>query len=137
MLVCFPPPQALDKLSLWNINNHQLITECIQSKIEGVRSNIYINIVPFVWNSMFTVATSSLLIQNFSTHLKVLLMALTGTVGFVLFSPSQAIISFWFVFKTFLTFCSIFCHEQEHDLIIGYYLHSSILKNGSTLRTRT
>lgn len=84
MLVCFPPPQALDKLSLWNINNHQLITECIQSKIEGVRSNIYINIVPFVWNSMFTVATSSLLIQNFSTHLKVLLMALTGTVGFCL-----------------------------------------------------
>ncbi|EFO62025.1 Hypothetical protein GLP15_3627 [Giardia lamblia P15] len=84
MLICFPPPQALDRLSSWSINNHHLITKCIQSKIEGVRSSIYINIVPFIWNSMFTITTSSLLIQNFSTHLKVLLMALTGTVGFCL-----------------------------------------------------
>lgn len=84
MLTCYPSSLALDILGLQDIDSRRLITMCIQNKIESVRSNIYINIVPFIWNSLFTMTTSSLLIQNFSTHFKVLLLALAGVVGFSL-----------------------------------------------------
>ena len=84
MLICFQSYPTLVSFGFQDTDHRHLIIKCIQSKIEGVRSNIYINIVPFVWNSLFTMTTTSLLIQNFSTHFKVLILALAGVVGFCL-----------------------------------------------------
>lgn len=81
---CYPDFKALDMLGLQDVDNRRLVIMCIQEKIEIARSNVYINLVPFIWNILFTMTTSSLLIQNFSTHFKVLLMALACIVGFSL-----------------------------------------------------